>query len=215
LVVYQAGRNARPLGNIKAGVAAFKREQIVAAAVDLFLAHGYHGTSLDTLADALGVSKPFIYSHFKSKVDILSAISHHGARLTLSAVAEAEDHVGSPRDRMARFCHRLATIVIENGRYLAVYANETNNLRPAARKAILLLRNDIDRRISVLVEDGVRSGHFTVEDPLVATRAITGMISFMWTWAHRLDPKAGAALAGQVARIAMRTLEGRAQARTR
>jgi AcrR family transcriptional regulator len=203
LIAYTKARKARAKGGIRAGVAAFKRDQIVAAAVELFLAYGYHGTSIDSIAEALGVSKPFIYYHFKSKTDILSAISHHGAQLTLSAVAEAEEHAGDPAERMTRFCHRLATIVIENGRYLAVYCNETNNLHATDRKAILKLRDEIDRRISVLVRDGVRAGHFSVDDPLVATRAITGMISFMWTWAHHLDSNASAVLAKQMTRIAL------------
>lgn len=206
MVVYGAGRTPRVRGGIKGRVAAFKRDQIVAVAVDLFLASGYHGTSIDSIAAALGVSKPFVYYHFKSKADILSAISHHGAQLTLSAVQEAEEHAGTPHERMARFCHRLTTIVIENGHYLAVYSNETNNLRAADRRAILRLRDEIDRRISVLVQDGVRARQFSVDDPLVATRAITGMISFMWTWAHRLDAGVAARLADQMSQIAMRTL---------
>jgi len=192
---------------MRAQVASFKRDQIVAVAVELFLTSGYHGTSIDSIADALGVSKPFIYYHFKSKAEILSAISHHGAQLTLSAVAEAEQHAGSPRERMARFCQRLTAIVIESGRYLAVYANETSNLAPPDRKAVLRMRDEIDRRISVLVRDGVEAGEFTVDDPLIATRAITGMISFMWTWAHRVDPAAERRLVDQMSRIAMRTLQ--------
>lgn len=202
-----ARRRVRPQGELKAQVASFKRDQIVAAAVELFLTYGYHGTSIDSIAEVLGVSKPFIYYHFKSKVDILSAISHHGAQLTLSAVAEAEQHAGSPRERMARFCQRLTAIVIESGRYLAVYATETSNLPAADRRAVLRMRAEIDRRISVLVRDGVAAGDFTVDDPLVATRAITGMISFMWTWAHSLEPKAERRLVDQMSRIAMRTLE--------
>lgn len=207
MVTKAARRKVRPQGELKAQVASFKRDQIVAAAVELFLVYGYHGTSIDSIAEALGVSKPFIYYHFKSKADILSAISHHGAQLTLSAVAQAEQHAGSPRDRMARFCQRLTAIVIESGRYLAVYSSETNNLPASDRKAILRMRDEIDRRISVLVRDGVEAGDFTVDDPLIATRAITGMISFMWTWAHRLEPEAERRLVDQMSRIAMRTLE--------
>jgi AcrR family transcriptional regulator len=207
VVTKAARRKVRPQGELRAQVASFKRDQIVAAAVELFLAYGYHGTSIDSIAEVLGVSKPFIYYHFKSKADILSAISHHGAQLTLSAVAEAEEHAGSPRERMARFCQRLTAIVIESGRYLAVYSSETSNLPVADRKAILRMRAEIDRRISVLVRDGVEAGDFTVDDPLIATRAITGMISFMWTWAHRLEPEAERRLVDQMSRIAMRTLE--------
>ncbi len=207
MVTKRARPKARPQGDIRAQVASFKRDQITAAAVELFLAYGYHGTTIDAIAEALGVSKPFIYYHFKNKADVLSAISHHGAQLTLSAVAEAEQHPGSPRERMVRFCQRLTAIVIQSGRYLAVYSSETSNLPASERKSILRMRDEIDRRISVLVRAGVDAGDFAVDDPLVATRAITGMISFMWTWAPRLEPVAERRLVDQMSRIAMRTLE--------
>ena len=184
--------------DVRAEVASFKRDQILEVAVTLFLEHGYHGTSMEAIAEALGVSKPFAYSHFKSKLDILSAISHHGAELTLSAVADAEKHAGTPWKRMARFCYLLAYIVISNYRFLAVYAREMSNLRDADRTDILKLRAEIDHRISLLVQSGAQKGVFDVVDPLLATRAITGMISFMSTWTHDMDLDARDRLAQQM-----------------
>jgi hypothetical protein len=60
--------------------------------------------------------------------------------LTLSAVAEVEEHAGNPVERMTRFCYRLATIVVENGRYRTAYWNETYKLHVTDRKAMAFVR---------------------------------------------------------------------------
>lgn len=51
-----------------------KREDIVTAAVDVFLERGYAGTSISEVAKAAGVIKATIYSHFKDKEQLFTAI---------------------------------------------------------------------------------------------------------------------------------------------
>ena len=48
--------------------------QITSAALRLFGEHGVHGTSLQMIADELGVSKAAVYYHFRSKHDIVVAV---------------------------------------------------------------------------------------------------------------------------------------------
>ncbi|HVV30544.1 MAG TPA: helix-turn-helix domain-containing protein [Mycobacteriales bacterium] len=50
------------------------RERLLDEALDLFTRQGYEATSLQQLADRLGVTKAAIYYHFRSKRDILSAL---------------------------------------------------------------------------------------------------------------------------------------------
>ena len=50
------------------------RERILDAALDLFVAQGYDGTSLRQIAEQLGVTKAALYYHFESKEDILMAL---------------------------------------------------------------------------------------------------------------------------------------------
>lgn len=51
-----------------------KEADIRRAATDLFLAHGLRGTSMDAVAQAAGVSKQTVYSHFGSKEDLFAAV---------------------------------------------------------------------------------------------------------------------------------------------
>ncbi|HEU4658004.1 MAG TPA: TetR/AcrR family transcriptional regulator [Capillimicrobium sp.] len=50
--------------------AADRREAILQAAMEAFASSGYHGTSIDDIASAAGISKALIYEHFSSKRDL-------------------------------------------------------------------------------------------------------------------------------------------------
>ena len=45
--------------------AAARREQLLAVAVEVFARQGFHGTAMNDVADAAGVTKPVLYQHFR------------------------------------------------------------------------------------------------------------------------------------------------------
>jgi AcrR family transcriptional regulator len=58
--------------------APLRREALLAAAEEVFARSGYHGASLDDIAQAAGVSKALIYEHFASKRELhASLVSAH------------------------------------------------------------------------------------------------------------------------------------------
>ena len=50
------------------------REHIISAAALVYAEHGYHGSSVDKIAKAAGVSRPLFYRHFKSKDHVLDIL---------------------------------------------------------------------------------------------------------------------------------------------
>jgi AcrR family transcriptional regulator len=72
-----------------------RREQILDVALEVFATHGFHGASMNDVADAVGVTKPVLYQHFDSKRDLYQAlIDEVGDRLLANiakAAAEATD----------------------------------------------------------------------------------------------------------------------------
>jgi AcrR family transcriptional regulator len=62
------------------GAKASRREQILAAAAELFAQHGFHGVGIDDIGAAVGISGPALYRHFRSKDamlgEMLNSISH-------------------------------------------------------------------------------------------------------------------------------------------
>ncbi|MEM9825223.1 MAG: TetR/AcrR family transcriptional regulator [Planctomycetota bacterium] len=53
------------------------QQRILAAAKELFLRHGYSNTNLEDVAEAAGVTKPTVYSHFGSKEGLLLSMTEH------------------------------------------------------------------------------------------------------------------------------------------
>jgi AcrR family transcriptional regulator len=51
-----------------------RRAQLLGAARDVFAAHGYHAAAMDDIAEAAGISKPVLYQHFPSKLELYSAL---------------------------------------------------------------------------------------------------------------------------------------------
>ena len=52
-----------------------RRAQLLGAALEAFAESGYHATAMDDIADRAGVSKPVLYQHFDSKLDLYVAIA--------------------------------------------------------------------------------------------------------------------------------------------
>jgi AcrR family transcriptional regulator len=51
-----------------------RRAQLLTAALEVFTAAGYHAAAMDEIADRAGVSKPVLYQHFPSKLDLYLAV---------------------------------------------------------------------------------------------------------------------------------------------
>src|SRR5919108_532549 len=51
-----------------------RRRQLLSAAQEVFVAHGYHAAAMDDIADRAGVSKPVLYQHFPGKLELYLAL---------------------------------------------------------------------------------------------------------------------------------------------
>ncbi|HSV68141.1 MAG TPA: TetR/AcrR family transcriptional regulator [Mycobacteriales bacterium] len=68
-----------------------RRKQLLRAAREVFVAHGYHAAAMDDIAERAGVSKPVLYQHFPGKLDLYLALLE----------THAEDLVERMRQAMA------------------------------------------------------------------------------------------------------------------
>lgn len=68
-----------------------RRAQLLEAAQEVFVEAGYHAAAMDDIADRAGVSKPVLYQHFPSKLDLYLALvdQHSGDLLELIRTALA------------------------------------------------------------------------------------------------------------------------------
>ncbi|UZN02062.1 TetR/AcrR family transcriptional regulator [Cellulomonas sp. S1-8] len=135
-----------------------RRSQLLATALDLFATEGFHHVSMDDIAERAEVSKPVLYRHFPSKLDLyLAVVDEQGAAL-LAAVerAVAPIEVGP----VARGEGRAVVVAVVEA-YLAF-------VQVAGESSTLLFESDVthDRQVRGRVE------HATAE----ATRRIAEVL---------------------------------------
>ncbi|MFO1376347.1 MAG: TetR/AcrR family transcriptional regulator [Steroidobacteraceae bacterium] len=168
-----------------------KRDRILAEAATLFYEQGYLPTTVSAIAKRLGVTKPFVYYHFHSKVDLLVEICERATRDALVAIEKAASMNVRPLEQYESFVRAFTSIVISNHAFVAVYFREELNLPVESAARINAMRKAINRRLVDLLTRGVRAGDFEVEDPGMSALMITGMASYAFAWYRgrgRLDP---------------------------
>lgn len=167
---------------IRDEIAALKRARIIAAAVELFYENGYENTPLDSVAERLGVTKPFIYVHFSSKTELLAEICSRGIQSSLEAIDSVMPMKLSATKKLRILGERFVTAVLKSQMHIAIFSREEKNLPPADFERINQMRRDFDRKLTSLLRVGVDSGEFNLNDPHVAALAIGGMVSWAYVW---------------------------------
>jgi AcrR family transcriptional regulator len=167
---------------LKTEVQEFKRRRILEESRELFYSLGYEATTLDAIADGLKVTKPFIYSYFKNKSEILRAICEIGIRSSLHSLDEALATSLPPREKLRMIVESVASIIIKNQKYIVVYEREEKNLQPKDAKQLMALRKEFGIRLATLLEAGARSGDFDVDDPLLTAVSIGGLVTWVASW---------------------------------
>ena len=145
-------------------ILAYKRERIIEEAVKLFYARGFTGTTLDDIAAELGVTKPFIYTHFRSKVELLAALCTPTIEMSLAAVENAAKLSGRPTERLHRAIVDFTHVILSRQANIAIFFREEKNLTTEALAEINALRRQFDRVLSQLLAEGNEAGEFHIAD---------------------------------------------------
>lgn len=183
---------ANGIEDIREAVTRLKRERILATAVELFHSNGLSNTTLEAVAERMNVTKPFIYSHFKSKNELLAEICAQGIRASLEALNRVVATTGTTTDKVRNLTRAFMLAVIENQGHIAIYTREQKHLSKSDSSAIDSMRREFDRKFCALLEEGVATGEFTVDDVPLASLAIGGIVSWSYMWYRpggRLTPE--------------------------
>jgi len=88
-----------------------KRQAILAAARQAFLAHGYSGVSMEAIAEAAPVSKPTLYSHFHGKQELFSAVIAEQCESLLITLASSQGNNQNPEVGLKRIARAFVDLI--------------------------------------------------------------------------------------------------------
>lgn len=93
-----------------------RRLQLLDVAGAVFAAKGYHNAAMDDIADSAGVSKPVLYQHFESKLDLYLALVDRACDQLVERVTDALQSTDENRDRVYRTIAAFYAFVSDSGR---------------------------------------------------------------------------------------------------
>jgi len=129
--------NPTPLVN---GEKASRREQILAAAAELFAHHGFHGVGIDDIGAAVGISGPALYRHFRSKDAILGEMLNSISRYLLDGGTQWANRPGSADDTLTGLVAFHVGFALNHPALITVQERNLANLTDADRKQVRALQ---------------------------------------------------------------------------
>ena len=113
-----------------------RRQQVLAAALDVFSAAGYHAASMDEIAERAGVSKPVLYQHFPGKLDLYLALLDAGIDDLMAAARSALTGTTDNATRVRAMVNAYFAFVEEpSGAFRLVFESDLSN-EPAVRQRV-------------------------------------------------------------------------------
>jgi AcrR family transcriptional regulator len=113
-----------------------RRNQLLGAAQEVFVAQGYHAAAMDDIAERAGVSKPVLYQHFPGKLDLYLALLEEHAEAMVAAVREALDSTSDNKQRVAATIEAYFRFVDEDGgAFRLVFESDLTN-QPEVRERV-------------------------------------------------------------------------------
>ncbi len=92
-----------------------RRTQLIAAAKTVFVTQGYHAAAMDDIAETAGVSKPVLYQHFPSKLELYLALLSESADEMVRLVRAALEATTDNHERVDGVLAAYFTFVADNG----------------------------------------------------------------------------------------------------
>ncbi len=159
-----------------------RKEQIHNAATYLFKEKGYLATSMRDLAKLLEIEAPSLYSHIKSKEEILQKICFDAAEAFFSGLKGLDRDNISAKTRLEAVIHSHILVICSNLDSVAVFLNEWRHLSSPYYEDFLKMRRQYEQEFRKHILYGVENGEFKVRDVDFAVLTILSSLNWTYNW---------------------------------
>lgn len=158
-----------------------KRTAILRTAAQLFVANGYESTSLDMIADQLGMHKATLYHYVKSKESILYQCLVLSFGDLDTVIQSMEDRSVPVLQRLRHFCRSLAQAQNSDfGRCLVLVGSKPLDEGPDGE--IRRFQRRLDTTVRTLVTEGIAQGALKPCQPAMVSAMLFGALNWVPRW---------------------------------
>lgn len=168
------------------------RDRILDVATRLFLERGYDGTSLNAIAEAVDISAPSLYWHFKSKQDLLFQYLSRSWQDFIDNVEAAVDDSDSYPAQLSAMAYahvshgleRLPKALAFTAHYSKAHLHRT--LPAKSRRQLGEFASRYETFCLNILTSGAKTGEFDLTEPTLAAKLIINMCESALSW---YDPR--------------------------
>jgi len=174
-------------GMAKASAAADRRIEILKSAAAAFRRRGYHGASVDEIASALQMTKGNLYYYFRNKEDILYACHDYSLGLLLRLMAEVQAESSAPDVKLRKLILAFVHLILDELQGTALTL-DPEALSPPLLAKVIAQRDEFDRGMRAIIQQGMDEGLFVKGDPKMMEFAIMGAVNWISKWFDPAGP---------------------------
>jgi AcrR family transcriptional regulator len=165
-----------------------RKKIILDAAIRTFVEYGYHGAVMDTIAERANVTKPILYRHFKSKLDLFFSIIDQAGEDLINSLSQPLPGQVEWRDRIR---YDVESYVDFTGRFemafRLIYETDTNVDKRVSER-VSKIRHEIIDLVSNQICDYTDTNAVSMEEIKVTAIMIVGMVeSTVIHWLNNHD----------------------------
>lgn len=165
-----------------------RKAQIDRTATALFRARGYAATSMRELATALGLEAGSLYSHIKSKEEILHRVCFGLAEDFFAGFGAATVDTAPLAMQLRQAIEAHVRVLTRDSAASAVFLHEWRHLSEPARTEFLALRDRYEGEFRILIQRGIGTGELHAPDAAFATLTLLASLNWLPSW-YRPDGK--------------------------
>ena len=160
-----------------------RKKQVIRMAAELFKEKGYAAASMRDLAQKLGIEAASLYSHIKSKEEILRTLCFDMAA-EFRASLDAVEKLKVPASEKLRIgIEEHVKVMARDLTASAVFMNEHRHLSQPYLRDFLLLRINYINRFKKIIEEGIRTGEFKSHiDTKLSVMTLFSSLNWMPLW---------------------------------
>ena len=195
----------KPHTAVRAWLAEVSGGLLIDAAAEIFHRQGYSDTSVQNVADAVGILKGSLYYYIDSKDDLLYRVLlevHDAAHSIIEEVAALDSL--SPLERLRVYVQRHVEYNIRHLTKVAVYYHDYQLLAPERRAEIRRQRKMYEDFVEGLITEAQAQNEVSSDlDPHVLANCMFGAVNSIYTWYRPGGKVSASQLADTLTRFAL------------
>jgi len=161
---------------------------IIDEAIKLFQKKNYHGTSMQDIAEAVGMYRGSLYHYINSKEEILYRIVERALSEGMAALLKIQKEDCPPAEKLGRLIECHIQYSVKHKAELAIMLEDAKHLSDEWQKQIRQVQKRYEIVFQDAIKEGIQKGEFKDLDVKIVNNAIFGMTNWMYRW-YNVDGK--------------------------